>query len=56
LNAGLAGDIAAGARVKKLVLFHYTGLDSDEKMISAARQAGFKEEIVIGKDFQSFKL
>lgn len=55
LNPYLVGDIAKNSGVKKLILFHYTGLDSDEELAAECQRAGFQNEIVIGKDFQVFK-
>ncbi|MDP3741372.1 MAG: MBL fold metallo-hydrolase [bacterium] len=56
LNPFQAGQIAKEAHVKKLILFHYTGLDSDEAMVVDCRRSGFEGEIVIGKDNQEFVL
>lgn len=56
LSAFQAGEIAREAKVKTLILTHYTGLDSDEKLIRACRKAGFKGKVVVGKDFQPFTL
>jgi ribonuclease BN (tRNA processing enzyme) len=50
------GDIAKSSKVKKLILFHYTGQDSDEAMIQEIRRAGFLGEIIVGKDFQEVSL
>lgn len=52
LTPYLCGDIARNGAVKKLILFHYTGLDSDEAMIEDCRRSGFNGEIVIAKDFE----
>lgn len=51
-----AGAIAKKAGVKKLILVHYIGLDSDKKMIADCRASGFMGKIIIGKDFQRFKI
>jgi ribonuclease Z len=56
LNPKQAGEIAKRAGVKKLVLFHYTGLDAGDKIIENCRLSGFVGEIVIGKDFQVFEI
>lgn len=56
LSAYQAGEIAREARVRKLILTHYTGLDSDEKLVQASREAGFENEVLVGKDFQEFIL
>ncbi|NMB56524.1 ribonuclease Z [Candidatus Beckwithbacteria bacterium] len=56
LNPKLAGDIAKNSNVKKLVLCHYSGLDSEEKMIKNCRKSGYKEEIIIAKDLQIVEL
>jgi ribonuclease BN (tRNA processing enzyme) len=55
LNPFLVGDIAKSSNVKKVIIFHYTGLDSDEAIIAECQRAGFGGEIVIAKDFQIFK-
>jgi ribonuclease BN (tRNA processing enzyme) len=55
LNPFVAGDIAAKSGVKKLVFFHYTGLDSDQAIVKECQRAGFKNEIIVGKDFQVFR-
>ena len=55
LNPFQVGNIAKQARVKKLVLFHYSGLDPDDKIIAECRRSGYKGEIVIGKDFEEFE-
>lgn len=47
-----AGDIARESGVKKLLITHYPGLDSDEAMIEDCRKAGYKGEIQIAKDFE----
>lgn len=52
LDPYTVGEIAKDANVKKVLLFHYTGHDSDKKMISEVKRAGFTEEIIAGKDFQ----
>lgn len=50
------GDIALAGDVKKLILVHYNGKDSDEAMTADCRASGFTGEIVIGKDFQVFEI
>lgn len=49
LNPCQAAYVAATSNVKTLVLTHYTGLDSDNKMRSAAKKI-FSGEIIIAKD------
>ncbi len=56
LNPRLAGEIAHEGKVKHLVLFHYTGLDSDEDIITDCRKSGFTGELTIAKDFQSINI
>ena len=56
LNPYLAGQIAKESNVKKLVLVHYTGLNSDDKIKKECRRAGFKGSLQIGKDFQVINL
>ena len=51
LNPYCAGDVAQRAKVKKLVLTHYTGADPDEDMIKDCQRSGFLGEIIIAKDF-----
>lgn len=51
-----AGQVAKQANVKKLILFHYTGFDSDEKILSDCRESGFAGEVIIGKDSQEILL
>jgi len=46
------GRVASESDVKKVVLVHYTSLDSDADMIADCRSTGYKGEIVVGKDFQ----
>lgn len=53
LNPFVAAEMSKSAGVKKLILTHYTGLDSDEAMIAEAQRAGYEGEIVIAKDFQT---
>ena len=52
LNPYQAGEIAKASKVKKLILVHYSGLDSEKEMVKEARKAGFEEEISIAQDFQ----
>lgn len=56
LNPFLVGDIAKNSQVKNIIIFHNTGLDSDEAIITECQRAGFEGEIVIAKDFQTFNL
>lgn len=51
LTPRLAGDIALKAGVKRMVFFHYTGLNSDEEMIEDCRKSGYEGELTIAKDF-----
>lgn len=51
-----AGLIAREAGVKRLVLTHYQGFDSDKLMIEDCGRSGFTGEIAIAKDFQVFEL
>lgn len=53
MNARQAGEISRDSKVKKLVFFHYTGLDSDEAIIEDCRRSGFVGEITVAKDFQT---
>lgn len=55
LTYSLAGDIAKKSNVKKLVLVHYTGKDSDEIMKQEVRKSGFNGEISMAKDLDSFE-
>ena len=50
LNPRQAGEVAKTCGVKKLVLTHYSGRDSDEAMLADCRLSGFEGEIVIAKD------
>lgn len=50
-----AGLIAKETGVKKLILFHYSGLDSDNEMTKDCRSSGFNRELIIAKDFQVIK-
>ena len=56
LNPQVVGDIAKNSGVKRLVLFHYIGLDSDEAIVNEIRRAGFKGEVIVGKDFQKIEV
>jgi len=56
LNPRLAGEIAVDGGIKKLILSHYTGLDTDEEMIEDCRRGGFRGEIIIAKDLQTIDL
>ena len=46
-----AGAIAHAGGVKRLLITHYPGLDSDEAMVEDCRKGGFQGEIQIAKDF-----
>lgn len=50
LNAKQAAEIALKQHAKKLVLFHYSGKDSDEDLLASAQSSGYKGEIIIAKD------
>lgn len=52
LNPRLAGEIARETGVKKLVFFHYTGINSDEEIIADCRRGGYTGPVVVGKDRQ----
>jgi len=52
LSPDLSGSIAKEARVKKLVLTHYSGFNSDEEMISGCQSSGFGGQIILAKDGQ----
>jgi ribonuclease BN (tRNA processing enzyme) len=52
LNPYVVGDIAKRANVKKVILFHYIGYDSDVEMINEVKRAGFTGEVIPGKDLQ----
>ncbi|MEK6862301.1 MAG: MBL fold metallo-hydrolase, partial [Nanoarchaeota archaeon] len=56
LNPYLAGEIAKNGNVKRLVLFHYIGLDSDEAIIKEVKRSGYTGEITVGKDFQTIEI
>lgn len=56
LNPKIAGEIAKAGNVKKLILCHYTGLDTDQAMLTDCRLSGFAGEVIIGKDFQTFEI
>jgi ribonuclease BN (tRNA processing enzyme) len=56
LNPRQAGEIAKEAGAKKLILFHYTGKDSEEAMIANCKLSEYEGEIIIGKDFQTFNI
>ena len=51
----LAGDIAKKSNVKKLVLVHYSGKDSDADMKKEVSISGFDGEVEIAKDLDSFE-
>ncbi len=50
------GEICQKGKVKKVIITHYTGLDSDEAIIKECRRSGYEGEIVVGKDFQRFEI
>jgi ribonuclease BN (tRNA processing enzyme) len=51
-----AGEVAKIGGVKKLILEHHTGLDSDEEILKEVKSSGFIGEIILGKDFQKFEI
>lgn len=51
-----AGDIARNSGAKKIVFFHYTGLDEDEAIIKDCRRSGYAGEAMVGKDFQVIEI
>lgn len=51
-----AGQYAAKAGAKKLILTHYSGRNTDEEMVEDARSSGYDGEIVIAKDLQVYNL
>lgn len=51
-----AGEIAKQSNVKKLVLTHYCGCDSDGLIIEDCKKSGFGGEIIIAKDFQVLEI
>lgn len=56
LNPHIAGKIAMQGGVARIIFFHYTGLDSDDEIIANCKESGFKGEIVVGKDNQTFDI
>lgn len=56
LNPRLAGDIAKEGGIRKLVLTHYTGLDSDKEIIQDCRQSGYEGDLDIAKDLDVYEL
>jgi len=51
-----AGDIAKAGNVSKLILFHYTGLETEEQILADCRASGYKGELVCSQDFDIFKV
>lgn len=47
-----AGELAKKGGVKKLILLHYSGYDSDEMIIEDCLKSGYKGELFIAKDGQ----
>jgi ribonuclease BN (tRNA processing enzyme) len=47
-DTGIAAKVG---NVKKLVLFHYSGIDSAAVMIADAKRSGYAGEIIVAKDF-----
>ena len=56
LSPRLAGKVAQNAVAKKLLLTHYTGLDSPTMMQEAVRKSGFAGDIELATDFARFQL
>ncbi len=56
LNPFHGGEIGLKGGVKKLILTHYSGVDSDATMIAEAKRAGFKNEVIIAKDFREYNI
>lgn len=56
LTYSLAGDLAKKSNVKKLVLVHYSGKDSNEVMEQEVKRSGFLGEIKIAKDLDSLEI
>lgn len=56
LNPETVGNIAKAGNVKKVILFHYTGLDDDEAMIADVKKSGYNGEVIAGKDLQVITL
>lgn len=54
LSYFMAGEIAKKTNVKKLVLVHYFGKDSDDVMKSEVQKSGFRGEIKITSDLDSY--
>lgn len=50
LDPATVGAIARDAEVKTLILFHYTGLDTDDAIREAVSDAGFSGTLILGKD------
>lgn len=51
LNPFLVGQICKQANVKKVIIVHNPGLDSDKAIIADCKKSGFKGDIACGKDF-----
>jgi len=56
LNPRVMGDIARAARVKRLVVFHHSGLDSNADIERECRRAGFRGEFQMASDFLELKV
>ncbi len=56
LNPRVMGDIARAARVKRLVVFHHSGLDSSADIERECRRAGFRGEFQMASDFLELKV
>lgn len=51
-----AAEIAKEAGAKSLLLTHYSGLDSEDLMLSDARSSGYRGSISLAKDFATYEL
>lgn len=51
-----AGDIAKASKVKKMILFHYSGAESEEKIVEDCRRSGFAGELICANDFDIFEI
>ncbi len=50
-----AGSIAKAGKVKKMILFHYSGAESEENIIKDCRSSGFVGELICARDFDIFE-
>ncbi len=54
LSYFLAGEIAKKSNVKKLIVVHYSGKDSEEVMKQEVKRSGFVGEIYVAEDLELF--